>query len=135
VGIPAFDDMYSEALLIASKTNGISPKDFRDPLAETFGLTEDERHKEYDSGNGNVFLDRISWCLSALFRIGLLEKPKRGIYVITDYGRKILAENNTNSKIKISKKQLEGKRSEDKSQGNANNELNLDAPKKLRNKH
>lgn len=65
-------------------------KDFRVPLAEHFHLTEEEMNAWYPSGNGEIFLDRISWALSYLFIAGLVEKPKRGDYKISDKGLSML---------------------------------------------
>ena len=50
----------------------------------------------YSSGNGPVFYDRISWALSYLNMAGLVQKPKRGYYQITDIGLNLL---NTPNKI------------------------------------
>lgn len=52
----------------------------RIPLAKHFGLTDEEMNAWYPSGNGEIFLDRISWALSYLFIAGLVEKPQRGDY-------------------------------------------------------
>ncbi len=65
-------------------------KDFRVPLAEHFHLTDEEMNAWYPSGNGEIFLDRISWALSYLFIAGLVEKPKRGDYKISDKGLSML---------------------------------------------
>lgn len=50
------------------------------PLAKEFGLTDEQVAQAYDSGNGTVFLDRISWALSYLTNSGLTERPRRGVY-------------------------------------------------------
>ena len=59
-------------------------KDFRVPLVEHFHLTDEEMNTWYPSGNGEIFLDRITWALSYLFIVGLVEKLKRGDYKISD---------------------------------------------------
>ncbi|BBB29877.1 winged helix-turn-helix domain-containing protein [Neptunomonas japonica] len=46
--------------------------------------------KEYDSGNGTVFLDRISWALSYLTNSGLTERPRRGVYKLTEKAKDFL---------------------------------------------
>ena len=38
-------------------------------------LSDDDMQIKYESGNSKVFLDRISWALSALTATGLLEQP------------------------------------------------------------
>ena len=71
-------------------------KDFRIPLAEHFHLTDEEMNEWYPSGNGEIFLDRISWALSYLFIAGLVEKPKRGDYRISDKGLSMLESSSDN---------------------------------------
>ncbi|UOP04820.1 restriction endonuclease [Conchiformibius kuhniae] len=58
-----------------------------EPLAQHFNLNEDERNAEYPSGNGNIFADKISWVLSYHALTGLLLRPKRGVYQISELGK------------------------------------------------
>lgn len=58
----------------------------------------------YPSGNGEIFLDRISWALSYLFIAGLVEKPQRGDYKISEKGLSMLSsctEEQINEFIKV----------------------------------
>jgi restriction system protein len=61
-------------------------------LAPVFELSEEERVQLYESGNGPVFKDRITWALSYLSMAGLVQKPKRGYYQINEEGQKRLAQ-------------------------------------------
>lgn len=65
-------------------------KDLAKPLAQYFQLSTEEVERMYDSGNGPVFLDRISWAMSFLNLAGYIDKPKRGVYQINDAGRLVL---------------------------------------------
>lgn len=56
------------------------------PLAKHFGLTEEEMNAWYPFGNGEIFLDCISWALSYLFIAVLVEKTQRGDYKISEKG-------------------------------------------------
>lgn len=89
--IPSFDQIRTQVLKILQSGAIMRPRDFRDPLAAHFRLTEEEKNAWYPSGNGEVFLDRISWALSYLFIAGLVEKPKRGDYKISAKGMELLA--------------------------------------------
>lgn len=71
--IPQFDQIRIQALKILKSGAVMRAKDFRAPLAEYFHLTEEEINAWYPSGNGEIFLDRISWALSYLFIAGLVE--------------------------------------------------------------
>ena len=89
--IPKYDEIIYPALKILQTVDILKKNDFRVPLARYFNLSEQELNTEYDSGNGSVFSDRISWALSYLYLAGLAEKPQRAIYKITDKGRDMLA--------------------------------------------
>lgn len=89
--IPKYDEIMYPALKMLQTVDTLKIKDFRMPLAQHFKLTEQDLAVEYDSGNGSVFPDRISWALSYLYLAGLVEKPQRAIYKITDKGRDMLA--------------------------------------------
>lgn len=59
-------------------------------LAKAMDVSEEGVLLEYESGNGKVFLDRIGWALSALTATGLLERPSRGAYQLTEEGKAFL---------------------------------------------
>ncbi len=89
--IPTHDEIRVPALKLLQEKGILKLKDFESPLAKEFNLEHDELVQMYDSGNGPVFYDRISWALSYLNMAGLTKKPKRGHYEITEDGIKILA--------------------------------------------
>jgi restriction system protein len=62
-----------------------------DALAKEFNLTDAERTQLLPSGNQTVFRNRVAWAKAHFKRAGLIESPQRGIYRITDRGRKVLA--------------------------------------------
>ncbi|MCZ4339762.1 restriction endonuclease [Shewanella colwelliana] len=75
-----------EALEFLANSDAINWRSLETPLAEKMGLSAQEIEAEYESGNGAIFLDRVSWALSALGRAKLVERPKRGFYQITQLG-------------------------------------------------
>lgn len=84
--IPKHDEIRVPALALLAKKGQLKLSEFEAPLAEHFNLAEDEVHEEYESGNGKIFYDRISWALSYMNMAGLLSKPKRGVYQISSLG-------------------------------------------------
>lgn len=88
--IPKHDQIRVPALSLLAKRGQMKLRNFEEPLAEHFGLSEDEVQEEYESGNGKVFYDRISWALSYMNMAGLLNKPKRGLYQISTLGKEKL---------------------------------------------
>ena len=89
--IPQFDEIRIQALKELSSGVVMRARELRIPLAKHFGLTEEEMNAWYPSGNGEIFLDRISWALSYLFIAGLVEKPQRGDYKISEKGLSMLS--------------------------------------------
>ena len=102
--IPQFEKIRIQALKELKTGVIMRAKDLRIPLAKHFQLTEDEMNAWYPSGNGEIFLDRISWSLSYLFIAGLVEKPQRGDYKISEKGLSMLSsctEEQINEFIKV----------------------------------
>ncbi|MCK0205685.1 restriction endonuclease [Ornithobacterium rhinotracheale] len=88
--IPTFDKIRIPALKFLKTQGEVRFRDFKEPLGRYFNLTDDELKKEYPSGNGEIFLDRISWALSDLFTTSLVERPQRGVYLISTQGKEKL---------------------------------------------
>lgn len=89
--IPTHDEIRVPALRLLKEKGVLKLKEFESPLANEFNLTNEELIEMYTSGNGPVFYDRVSWALSYLNMSGLVKKPKRGYYQITEDGIKILS--------------------------------------------
>ena len=89
--IPKYDDLFVSVLDFLKDGSERKPREFEIPLADQHKLSEEDISKLYESGNGPIFFDRISWSLSYLRIAGLVEKPKRGIYKITEKGIEILS--------------------------------------------
>lgn len=90
MAIPKHDEIRLRALDLLTKYSILKLKDFIEPLAKEYNLTEEEVSAMYPSGNGHIFYDRVSWALSYLNMAGLVDKPKRGQYQINAKGREML---------------------------------------------
>jgi restriction system protein len=88
--IPKHDDLRVPSLKLLTKNDSLKLNEFEAPLALQFNLNKEEISQKYDSGNGKIFYDRISWALSYMNMAGLVQKPKRGTYQISDIGREQL---------------------------------------------
>ena len=122
--IPHFDDLRKPILMLSSDGEIWKKSKLTDPLIKHFNLTDEEATKEYESGNGLIFLDRISWALSYFALTGILNRPKRGSYVISALGKTFL--DKTNEEINIFVKQ---KMSERQAEKLNNTELGQDVEK------
>ena len=113
MSIPHFDDLRKPILMLLSDSKVWKKSDFTEPLIKHFKLTDEEASKEYESGNGLIFVDRISWALSYFSLTGVLDRPKRGHYLLNSLGKSFL--NKTNEDINVFVKQKMAERQAEKS--------------------
>lgn len=90
--IPKYEEIQVPILKELSTGITLRTKDLHTPLAKHFGLTQEEINVWYQSGNRQVFFDRISWALSYLFIAELVERPRKGDYKISKKGLSMLTE-------------------------------------------
>lgn len=63
-----------------------------DQLAETFGLSADDRAQMLPSGRQTTFANRVHWAKTYLVKAGLAEGTRRGYFRITARGEAALAD-------------------------------------------
>lgn len=85
--IPDFQTVMLPLLELAAKGGARPLAEYRQALGEHFGLTEKEREELLPSGRQPVFNNRVAWASVYLQRAGLLSRPKRGYYEITEEGK------------------------------------------------
>lgn len=88
--IPNFQVMMLPLLKLTSDGKDHTRRDVVEPLAKQFGVTPEEQTQMLPSGRQEIFINRIHWSRTYLVKAGLLDAPKRGVFRITDRGRKIL---------------------------------------------
>jgi len=62
-------------------------------IADRLGLTEDEREEMLPSGKQRLLHNRVHWAKFYMTKAGLIDSPKRGVFVISPTGRQLLASN------------------------------------------
>ncbi|MES9927243.1 MAG: restriction endonuclease [Candidatus Thiodiazotropha sp. 6PDIVS] len=78
--------------VLESSANGeVVTSDVVDALAIKFSLTEEEKEQLLPSGKQTTFSNRVHWAKGYLKQAGLLRYTKRGHFIITDEGKKVLA--------------------------------------------
>ena len=92
MAIPDFQTIMLPLLNLARDGKERSLAESRDALAELFGLTDEERLELLPSGTQPVFNNRVAWASIYLQRAGLLKRPQRGIYQITERGLSVVKE-------------------------------------------
>jgi len=88
--IPKHDEIRLPILNFLKNGDQIRIRDFVEPMAVFFKLTEEEKSTKYASGQNDKFANRVFWAISYLNMSGLIDKPKRGVYQINSDGLKML---------------------------------------------
>lgn len=87
--IPEFNEIKAPALQFFADGKPHKISEIYDALAKHFNLTEEELNEVLPSGVQRRWHNRANWACYDLYRAGLLDRPKRGLYVITENGRKL----------------------------------------------
>jgi len=90
MAIPDFQTLMLPALIEISKRSVTSTKEIIPALIEQFKLTPEERAQLLPSETQRVIDNRIYWAIVYLGKAGLISRPGRGRYSITDVGEKVL---------------------------------------------
>ncbi len=64
----------------------------REAVAVALGVTEDDRAELLPSGKQTTYSNRVAWALTHMAKAGLVSRPARGEYLLTDRGRDVLRE-------------------------------------------
>jgi restriction system protein len=78
-------------LKVMGSRSEMTTKQMRDEVAEDLGLTVEALSQRLPSGTQNAFDNRMGWARTYLFKAGLLDRPRRATYAISETGRKLLA--------------------------------------------
>jgi restriction system protein len=92
MAIPDFQSFMLPALRLAAH-GPIHTTDAITRLSDEFSLTEAERGELLASGRQTRVANRVYWTFVHLTKAELLKREARGLYVISEEGRKALAEN------------------------------------------
>ena len=91
--IPDYQSLMLPLLKLISDRQEHKYRDIIEDLASEFGVTDEDRKELLASGNQFVFDNRVGWAKTYLKKAGLLESPRRAIFVITELGFETLASN------------------------------------------
>lgn len=91
MAIPDFQSLMLPLLCDLAGDTERTNQQTLDALAASSNLSDDERSQLLPSGKQTVFRNRVAWAKSYLKRAGLIDSSQRGVYRITDLGRKVLA--------------------------------------------
>jgi hypothetical protein len=90
VPVPDFQTLMRPLLVALEDGAERSISEVRSQLAREFSLSDVDLAEELPSGRAKTFPNRVGWATTYLYRCGLLERPRRSVYRITDRGRDVL---------------------------------------------
>jgi restriction system protein len=93
MAVPDFQTLMRPVLAALEDGRERAISDIRDDLAVEFELSEDDLRERIPSGRVPTFQNRVGWATTYLYRTGLLDRPRRAVYALTDRGRQVLNEN------------------------------------------
>ena len=91
--IPDYQTLMLPILRIVSDGQEHKYRDLIESLATEFHVTDLERKELLASGNQAIFDNRVGWAKTYLKKAGLLNSPKRAIFVISDIGIETIKKN------------------------------------------
>jgi restriction system protein len=92
MAIPGYQTIMLPLLKFAGDGKVHSKHEAVENLANKFELTEEEQKELLPSGKQGLFDNRVAWAKTYLKQAKLIESPKRGLFVITERGKQVLAE-------------------------------------------
>lgn len=93
MAIPDYQSAMLPLLHLASDGRMWRARDAYEAIGDEFDVSEAERRELIPSGRQPLLHNRVAWAITYLVKAGLLERPKRGYFQITDAGRKLVASN------------------------------------------
>lgn len=90
--IPKFDNFFLPCLKCLNDGKIYTQELLRAYVIDYFKLSEEDSNALIKSGKKTMVSDRVSWTVSYFLQAGLIDAPKRGIYIINDFGKKFLSE-------------------------------------------
>jgi restriction system protein len=90
VAVPDFQSFMRPLLAHHADGEEHEIAETRAAMADLFDLSPEERSERIPSGRVTYLQNRVGWAATYLYRAGLLERPRRAHYLITDRGREVL---------------------------------------------
>jgi restriction system protein len=90
--IPEFNEIKAPALEFFSDGKPHKTSEIFQALGERLKLTEEDIGQLLPSGTQSRWHNRANWACYDLYRAGLLNRPQKGIYIISELGKKIADE-------------------------------------------
>ena len=121
--LPTFEDLMLPCLKLG--VEGIKVRDSVYRLIKILNLSDEQVEYKTPKNRTSVFYGRVNWAITYLKMAGLVEKPSRGFYQITDLGKAILEKKEERIDVKYLEKNTSFERVKTKKE--ASNPVNTDS--------
>ncbi len=91
MSVPKYDDFFPAVMECLKDGEVHTSKETLEFCINFFSLTDEEINEKLQSGQ-TILSNRVGWARTYLSKAGLLEKTKRGMYIITDEGIKAISD-------------------------------------------
>lgn len=98
--IPDFQSIMLPLLKAFQDGKEKTSKQLREEMVSCFNISEEEQKEKIPSGKQFLYYNRVAWAISYLKMAELISSPARGLYKVTEEGKKVLE--NPPDKITIS---------------------------------
>jgi restriction system protein len=99
--IPDYQTCMLHLLRLAADGAEHVVKEAVSALADIFQLTDNERIELFPSGQQGVFSSKVRWANTYLKKAELMWAARRGIFIVTDRGKRVLAQNPPKIDLKL----------------------------------
>lgn len=89
--VPDFQSLMLPALKAFAGGREPPLSEVRERIAAAAGLSAEDVRERLPTGSQSVFVNRVSWAVIYMERAGLLERVRRGVYRLTDEGKRLLS--------------------------------------------
>lgn len=87
--LPQYHEFYRDFLSVLASAPICSLAEIRKAIIEKHGFSTEEQSQLLPSGKQTVLANRINWAGVYLYKAGLVSRPARGKYALTEEGRRV----------------------------------------------
>ena len=92
MAVPPFESFMFPTLSVLSAETELPIAEVYEYVAIEMNLSDADMAELVRGGSVTKFKDRVSWALAYMFQAGLVERPKRAVYLLTGEGLALLKE-------------------------------------------
>lgn len=88
MAIPSYETLLPMVLKYAVQERRV--RDAVKDISDQLGLTDEERAETIPSGSTTLISSRLQWAVTYLVQAGLMMRPKRGHFIVTEAGMDVI---------------------------------------------